>query len=306
MITIKNPFSSIPSLQIGDRVGIISTARKISSIELQPAIEKLQSWGLQVELGKNIFAEYHQFAGTDLQRAEDLQTMLDNSQIRAIFCARGGYGTSRIIDQIDFSRFRQSPKWIVGYSDVTVLHAHIQRFGYESIHATMPINFPVDGKDNSALITLHEALFQNQVSHNFKGESYNFQKEFSAPMVGGNLSILYSLAATPSDIETEGKILFIEDLDEYLYHIDRMMMNLKRAGKLENLAALLVGGMSDMHDNSVPFGSDAKEIILQHVADFPYPVVFDFPAGHIPDNRAVILGRKATIQNEQSQIRFIQ
>ncbi len=294
------------SLQPGDKVGIISTARKISEAELLPAINKLQSWGLEVELGKHIFETYHQFAGTDSQRAEDLQTMLDNPKIKAIICARGGYGTVRIIDHIDFSGFKQSPKWVVGYSDVTVLHAHIQRLGFESIHATMPINFPKDGLDNNALTTLYQALFNNEVSYFFNGETFNFRKELTAPIVGGNLSILYSISGSQSDLQTEGKILFIEDLDEYLYHIDRMMMNLKRGGKLENIAALLIGGMSDMNDNTIPFGFEANEIILQQTRGYQFPVIFNFPAGHIQDNRAIILGRKTTIQQYQNQLRFIQ
>lgn len=281
-------------LKTGDKIGIISTARKISKAEIMPAIEIFSSWGLEVETGKNLFSEYHQFAGSDAQRLDDIQYMLDNPEIKAIVCARGGYGTVRIIDKIDFTEFVKNPKWIAGFSDVCVLHSHIHaNFGIETLHSAMPVNF-IDIIENSdSLITLKDALFGKSLLYKIKPHPFNRKGEADAIITGGNLSILYSLTGSISDIDTKGKILFLEDLDEYLYHIDRMMMNMKRCGKLENIAALIVGGMSDMNDNTVPFGQSACEIINNAVQEYDYPVCYDFPAGHITDNRALIFGRKA-------------
>lgn len=295
------------NLQIGDTIGIISTARKISKEELQPALSILKKWGLKVEFGVNLFKEEHQFAGSDQDRTADLQEMLNRKDINAILCARGGYGTVRIIDQIDFSTFAKNPKWVVGYSDVTVLHSHIQQnFGIETLHATMPINFPKDGKENTALNSLKSALFTGKTSYKLPPQDFNLLGETYAPIVGGNLSILYSLLGSPSDIATDGKILFMEDLDEYLYHIDRMMMNLKRNGKFRHVAGILIGGMSDMNDNAIPFGKDAKSIINEYLKDLQIPVAFGFPAGHIDDNRALILGRKTHFKVDEEGLAFEQ
>lgn len=286
-----------PYLEPGDSIGIISTARKINAEELQPSIQKFYEWGLKVEQGKSILKSHKQFAGTDKERKEDLQYMLDNPEIKAIVCARGGYGTVRIIDSIDFTKFIKSPKWIVGYSDVTVLHSHIHaNFNIETIHGTMPINFPPDGSDNYSLNTLKEALFNGKLNYDFSFNPLSKPGKGQGDLVGGNLSILYSLSGTKSDLNTDGKILFIEDLDEYLYHIDRMMMNLKRCGKLENLAGLVVGTMSELKDNTVPYGKTALEIIKEAVDEYYYPVAFGFPAGHTEDNRAMILGRKMKLE----------
>lgn len=280
-------------LKKGDKIGIVAPARKISREELQPAIDIFSSWGLEVVLGKNIFNQENQFSGSDEERTEDLQTMLDDVSIKAIIGARGGYGTVRIIDKLDFSRFVKNPKWIIGYSDITVLHSHIHtNFGIETLHATMPINFP---KNAEAVETLRKSLFGEPLNYQIENHSLNKKGNAEGILTGGNLSLLYALSATKSDIETKGKILFIEDLDEYLYHIDRMMMNLKRSGKLENLAGLIVGGMSDMKDNAVPFGKNAEEIILDAVKEYNFPVCFNFPAGHIDRNLALIFGRKISL-----------
>jgi muramoyltetrapeptide carboxypeptidase len=282
-----------PYLKSGDKIGIIATARKISAEEINPAIKKFSEWGLNVVLGKNIFSEEDQYAGSDGQRRSDLQQMLDDQSIKAVIIARGGYGTVRIIDKIDFSGFSKYPKWIVGYSDVTVLHSHLHRnLGTESLHASMPLNFPADGRDDHSLLSMRKALFGEKLYYETAATAHNREGKASGILVGGNLSLLYALAGTPSDIETFGKILFIEDLDEYLYHIDRMMMQLKRSGKLANLAGLIVGGMTEMKDNAVPFGKTACEIISEAVSEYDFPVCFDFPAGHIKDNRALILGRE--------------
>lgn len=297
-----------PFLVKGDKIAIVATARKISEPEILPAINKLKEWGLDVVLGNNLFKEYNQFAGTDEQRAEDLQSMLDNENIKAILCARGGYGTVRIIDKIDFRNFIKKPKWITGYSDATVFHSHIHtNYGIETIHAIMPFNSEqwTEPKGQSAE-TLRKALFGEKLTYNIQVSPLSRNGKARGILTGGNLSILYSLCDSESDIDTKGKIMFIEDLDEYLYHIDRMMMNMKRTGKLSNLAGLIVGGMSEMKDNSVAYGKTAEEIILEHVEEYNYPVCFGFPAGHIKDNFALILGReiKFEVRGKKYEVRI--
>ncbi len=287
-------------LKKNDKIAIISTGRKISKQEIQPAITKFEQWGLKVILGKNLFKEFNQFAGNDAQRADDLQEMLDDISIKAIICARGGYGTVRIIDKINFSIFCKHTKWIVGYSDITVLHSHIHgNFGIETLHSTMPVNFIKNNSSNS-LETMRKALFGEKISYSLNPSTLSRKGNAQAILVGGNLSVLYSLTGSKSDINTDGKILFIEDLDEYLYHIDRMIMALKRAGKFDKLAGLIIGAMSDMNDNEIPFGKTPKEIIAEAVAEYSYPVYFDFPAGHIEDNRALILGRNIQLNVNDS------
>ncbi|MCW3105366.1 MAG: hypothetical protein JWO09_3806 [Bacteroidetes bacterium] len=292
-----------PYLKKGDRIGIVACARKISKEELQPAVDMLQAWGLEVVFGQNLFKQQHQFSGTDEERAADLQAMLDDPAIKAVISARGGYGTVRIIDRIDFTKFRQQPKWVIGYSDITVLHSHIYNFGIETLHATMPINFT---KNAEATETLRKALFGEKLSYEVGSHPLNRKGNAEAELVGGNLSLLYALTGSASDLDTKGKILFIEDLDEYLYHIDRMMISLKRSGKLSSLAGLIVGGMSDMKDNAVPFGKTAEEIIIDAVKEYDYPVCFDFPAGHIDRNFALMIGRKVklSVGNEGAEVSF--
>jgi muramoyltetrapeptide carboxypeptidase len=280
-------------LKKGDKIGIIATARKISEAELAPALKIIEEKGLIPVLGKNLLGACHQFSGTDAERSADLQTMLDDESIKAIIVARGGYGTVRIIDNIDFSNFKKHPKWIVGYSDITVLHSHINKtLGIATLHATMPINFL---QDAYATETLFKALFGENLHYEFDAHKLNRKGKAEGEIVGGNLSLLYALCGSISDISTDGKILFIEDLDEYLYHIDRMMMNLKRSGKLSNIKALIVGGMSDIKDNTIPYGKTAEEIIAEHVAEYNYPVCFGFPAGHIKNNYALKMGTLAKL-----------
>ena len=289
-------------LEKGNKIGIVSTARKISPEEIAPAINVFQRWGLQVVKGNNLHAQDNQFAGSDNQRLEDIQQMLDDPQIRAVICARGGYGTARLIDDIDFSGFLRAPKWIAGYSDVTALHSHINtNFGIETLHSAMPLNFPADGSENESILSFKKALFQGQLDYEVSQfEVFNDTgfEMITGELTGGNLSMLYSLIGSPSDIQTKDKILFIEDLDEYLYHVDRMMLNLMRSGKLNQIKALLVGWMSDMNDNSIPFGKNAHEIIRERMQKTNIPVIFGFPAGHLEPNLALILGRKIRIQRK--------
>lgn len=297
-----------PFLKKGDTIGIAATARKISEAELMPAITKFREWGFQVLLSEALYAEDHQFAGTDQQRLSGFQKLLDNNTVKAIIIARGGYGTVRLIDEIDFTSFKKNPKWIIGYSDVTVLHSHIhQNFGIETIHATMPLNFPKNNNESIALSSLYNALTSNNIEYIINPLSTEKTGETTGILTGGNLSLLYALSGTVSDIYTNGKILFLEDIDEYLYHIDRMILQLKRCGKLKNLAGLIVGGMTDMKDNQIPFGKNAYEIIADAVKEYDYPVCYGFPAGHMEDNRALILGRKISlaVTEKTSIIQFL-
>ena len=291
-------------LKIGDKIGIISTARKITIEELSPAIKTLESWGLKVVFGINLFQEEDQFSGTVEQRTADLQSMIDDNSIKAILCARGGYGTVQIIDSIDFTNLKKNSKWIVGYSDVTVLHSHLNNLEIASLHATMPINFV--SNTNDSLKSLKNALLGNLNSAKCKAHPLNKFGKIEGDIVGGNLSILYSLSGSQSDINTAGKILFIEDLDEYLYHVDRMMMNLKRSRMLGKLKGLIVGGMSNMNDNSISFGKTAEQIILDHTKDYDFPICFGFPAGHLSDNCSLRLGVNSVLEINKNGVSLSQ
>lgn len=283
---------TIPYLKTGDRVAIAAPARAVSPEEMAPAIKTLTEWGLEVLVPDGLYERQNQLAGSDIHRAALLQKLLDDPSIRAIFCARGGYGTVRIIDRLDFSGFAAYPKWIVGYSDATVLHSHVQAtLGLPTLHATMPINFAADGKPSPATDSLRQALFGKPADIVWDSHPLDRKGEVKGMVVGGNLSILYSLLGSRSQIDTRGKILLIEDLDEYLYHIDRMMQALRRAGMLDGLAGLIVGGLTDMHDNTIPWGHTAEEIVMDAVADKPYPVAFNAPVGHLGhENCALTLG----------------
>ena len=282
------------SLQEGDTVAIVSTARKISKEDLIPAINLLKSWGLKVLIGNSIDLSENQFAGSDKDRAQDFQSMLDNKIVKAIWCARGGYGTVRIIDSLNFTRFLKNPKWIIGYSDVTVLHSYIHNLGVKSLHATMPIN--VSKNTKKSIKSLKNTLFGQKIDKKVSFSKKNKLGKGQGKLIGGNLSILYSLLGSKTSINTANNILFIEDLDEYLYHVDRMMIGLKRNGYFDNLKGLIVGDMTRMHDNTIPFGKSAKEIILDAVSEYDFPVCFKFPAGHIDDNSAMILGARVTLE----------
>ncbi len=281
-----------PLLSKGARIGITAPAKKISPEEMRAGIDVLKHWGFETVIGKNIYGQQDQFSGSDAQRMQDLQAMLDDDSIRAVIFARGGYGTLRIIDKLDFTRFRKDPKWIIGFSDITVLHSHIHNFGIETIHGPMLINFTESAE---TIEGIRRILCGEKLGYTIEKHPLNRNGNSKGEVAGGNLSLLYALKGSVSDIDCAGKVLFIEDLDEYLYHIDRMMLSLKRAGKLSNLAGLVVGGMTEMKDNNVPFGKDAEEIILDAVKEFSYPVCFGFPGGHIKKNSALPLGRRAEL-----------
>ena len=278
-----------PYLQLGDTIGIVAPARKISLEELQFSINWLKSKGFQVVFAPNLFAEEHQFAGSDEIRQQSFQAMIDNPNVKAILSARGGYGSARIIDKIDFSHFHENPKWLCGYSDFTVFHSHLASQNISaSLHSTMPISMNEETIYNCN--ALFDALIGKKMELSGHNHPYNQYGTSAGKIVGGNLSILYSMLGSPSDINTNGAILFLEDLDEYLYHIDRMIVALKRAGKFDHLAGLIIGGMSDMHDNTIPFGYSAEEIIMKHCQEYDFPIAFNIPVGHGKDNKTLKLG----------------
>lgn len=280
-----------PALENGDTVYILSTARKITLSEIEPAIRAFESWGLRVIIGDTIGKEWRQFAGTDEERTADFQRALDNPVVKAIICARGGYGTVRMMDNLKFEGFMKHPKWIAGFSDVTYLHVHISNsIGTQTLQSIMPFSFPTSTPE--AIESFRKELFGIRNEYSFEPNTLNRNGVAEGIMIGGNLSILYSITGTKSGMNTDGKILFLEDLDEYLYHVDRMMLNLKRSGKLHSLAGLVVGGFTDMKDNKVPFGCTAYDIIAETVSEFNYPVCFGFRAAHVADNRALVMARK--------------
>jgi muramoyltetrapeptide carboxypeptidase len=293
-------------LNPGDKVALLAPARKVTPEEMAPAIAQLRSWGLDVVCAPNLYKNENQFSGSDAERAADLQGALDDDSIRAIFCARGGYGTVRVIDALRWDAFMKNPKWIVGYSDVTVLHSHIfTHCRVQTLHATMPINFAKDPHSTNAL---RRTLFGDPLNYTWNNitEVPNRSGKASGVLTGGNLSLLYALNNTPSDIDTAGTILFLEDLDEYLYHIDRILLNLDRSGKLKNLAGLIIGGMDDMKDNAIPFGKNAEQIIADAVKNYTFPVAYRFPAGHGTENYPLIFGNVVTLEVNGAEATLVQ
>ncbi len=284
-------------LKKGDKIGIIAPARKISTAETAGAIDCYKSWGLEVVEGENLYSTYNQFAGNDVQRRHDLLACINDPDIKAIACARGGYGTIRLLDANDSELFRKNPKWIIGYSDITALHGFLYRqCNIQSIHGTMPVNITPENVLNPAAQTLKNILFGNKPEYQFKGHKYNKSGTATGRMVGGNLSMLYSMNGTSFFPSPEKNILILEDLDEYLYHIDRMMMNLKLNGTLGAISGLVIGGMTDMRDNAVPFGEDAETIIHRIMQTYDIPVAFNFPAGHRENNQAFIHGAEVRLE----------
>lgn len=288
-----------PNLQKGDTIAIVATARKNIDDNLKPAIALAKSWGLNVVVGQTIGLDNHQLAGTDEQRAVDFQNMMDNPNVKAVWCVRGGYGTARMLDLVDFSKFKDNPKWIIGFSDVTVLHSHLNTLGVASIHGIMPVN--VEKASTAVKETLRKSLFGEALQYTVSCENENKLGVAEGELVGGNLSILYSLMGSESQVNCKGKILFLEDLDEYLYHVDRMMLSLKRCGCFEGLNGLVVGSFIKMHDNEIPWGKTAHQIILDITKNHDFPVVFNFPAGHIHDNNTLIFGKKVVLESTDKE-----
>ncbi|MBS2098190.1 S66 peptidase family protein [Carboxylicivirga linearis] len=286
------------SLSKGSTVGIVSPAGKIDSETIHFAEKLLRSLGYSVVVGQHADNAYHQFAGNDEHRTSDLQLMLNRKDVEAIFCSRGGYGTARIIDKLDFSQFLEDPKWIIGYSDITVLHARLQNeLKVASIHGPMPKNFPDKSKDDEDMMQLFKVLHGDLPTYKFKPHLLNRNGEAEGLLIGGNLSLIQTLRATPYDAEPHGKILFIEDVGEYLYSLDRMMQNLKLSGFLKQLSGLIVGQFTEMKDNNEKFGMSAYEIINEAVSEYDYPVIFGFPAGHGNINMPLVFGKRITISS---------
>jgi muramoyltetrapeptide carboxypeptidase len=284
-----------PFLKAGDRIGIVATARKISRDSIEVARRTLESWGLVVVLSQYLFSEEHSYlAGNDFERTRALQTMLDDPTLHAIICARGGYGTTRIIDNLDFSLFKQNPKWIIGFSDITALHLQISTFDIPSVHGIMPALF---AREESApsLASLHEVLFAKSWQLYAAPSNFNRIGIASGKVIGGNLSLIVDALSTANAPGTTGKILVIEEIEEYLYKIDRMIVQLKRASKIQNLAGLVVGYFTDIRDSDLPFGESYEEIIRYHTREYNFPIAFNFPTGHESPNLAWIHGRTATL-----------
>jgi len=298
-----------PYLKTGDTVAIIAPSGilKNRTDEVQQAQALLNSWGLNSVLGKHVFSKADHFAGTDDERCEDLQEALDNPKISAIWCARGGYGTVRILDKLDYSTFKQNPKWLIGYSDITALHNQIHNEGVESLHAIMCVSLPEDESEIQASIsTFKNTLFGTPLSYILEGSNYNKTGTTSGQLVGGNLTMIHTLLGSKTSIDTSGKILFIEEIGEYKYHIDRMLQSLKREGYFDNCKGLIVGDMTKLRTNTTLWGTSVEQLILDALSDYDFPIAFNMPAGHEKDNQALILGRtiQLVVSSSQSSILF--
>jgi len=289
-------------LSKGDRIRIVSPAGKIKSEKVEPALALLKAEGYEVIVGNHVFDNHFQFAATDEQRLADLQEAMDDPQCKAIICSRGGYGAIRIADQLNFEKFKETPKWLIGFSDITVLHAYFQKEGFCSIHGPMPGFYLNDGHPTESYRQLIQLISGEIPTYSFDQAQLNRTGNATGTLCGGNLSIVYSLLGTPRQIETNNKILFIEDLSEYLYHLDRMMYGLKQSGSLQNLKALLVGSFTEMKDNDSPFGQNVEEIILNAVKDYNFPVFFNCPSGHIDENMPLVFGQNYSLSEKNGKI----
>lgn len=288
-----------PYLKAGDTVAIVAPSGilKNREREVQQAVDLLKSWGLHTAVGKHVFSKDDHFAGTDNERCEDLQNAMDNPTISAIWCARGGYGTVRILDKLDYTKLKENPKWIIGYSDITALHNQLHNKGFQSMHALMCVSLTKDLSEiETSLSTFKSALFGNPTDYTLKGSGYNRVGEATGELVGGNLTMLHTMLGSKESIDTSGKILFIEEIGEYKYHIDRMLQSMKRAGYFDNLKGLVVGDMSRMRKNTTLWGTSVEQLILDALKDYDFPIAFNMPAGHEKDNRAMILGKSVELK----------
>jgi muramoyltetrapeptide carboxypeptidase len=297
---MQTPSSLLP----GDTIAIVAPSRAIKPEALEYTIKIIEQNGFVAKIGSSIGLQEGQYAGSDRERAQDINNMFADKSVKAIWCARGGYGSVRTLQYVDFELVRDNPKWFIGYSDITVFHSTFHSLDFETIHATMPVNI-ASNSDIDNVNSLFEILKGKRISYKFASHDFNIGGDAVGQLVGGNLSVLYSLRNTPVDLDTAGKILFLEDLDEYLYHIDRMMMNLKYSGFLKNLKGLIVGGLSDMKDNTIPFGKNAEEIVLEHACDLGISVCFGFNAGHTNKNLALPLGREVKLIVAENECRLV-
>jgi len=308
----QNPLNTLNQpqfLKAGDTVAIVAPAGilKNRKPEIEKAKQLLRIWGLNVVLGKHLFNQGNHFAGNDDERCEDFQKALDDPKIKAIWCARGGYGSVRIIDKLNWTLFKEHPKWIIGYSDITAIHNEVHNLGYQSIHAMMCTSLQDDNASIAETIaTFKNALFSSELDYTLKASKYNKLGNAEGPLVGGNLSILYSMLGSKSSINTDDKILFIEEIGEYKYHIDRMLQSLKRAGYFDNCKGVIIGDMSKIKRNTTQWGKTIEQLILDVLEDYNFPIAFNMPAGHEKDNRALILGKNVTLHvlKEGATIKF--
>ena len=292
-----------PYLQKGSTIGITCPAGAVNSEEMQPMFAQLEAWGFNLKIGKTIGTSFNKFSATDADRLADLQSMLDDDAIEAVFFGRGGYGVVRILDQIDFTQFKQKPKWLLGYSDITAFHSHLNnQMKISSIHAHMGGGYKPNDFDALSTQSIFDVITGKPIHYVIPAHVMNRVGVAKGELVGGNLALLSDLVGTDSDIHTQGKILFIEDIGEYKYNIDRMLWQLLRAGKLSQLAGLIVGGFTDTQDNPVPFGMTEYEIVWEKIKDFSYPVCFDFPVGHQARNMALKVGMQYQLAIENNQV----
>jgi muramoyltetrapeptide carboxypeptidase len=291
-----------PYLKKGDTIGIVCPAGFMLFEKALTCIETLQLWGYQVKPGKTLGSQFHYFSGTDAERAADLQEMLDDKNVKAILCGRGGYGVSRIIDRIDFKAFKKNPKWLIGFSDITVLHAALyEQVKYASIHSSMASAFNEGGSENEYVQSIRKLLKGQLANYSCATHPFNHLGKASGELIGGNLSLIVHMIGTKTSYQTKNKILFIEDVGEYIYHIDRMFLQLKRAGFLEGLAGLVIGGFTDMKDTTVEFGTTIYETLQEHLKEYQYPICFDFPVSHETPNYALKVGVKHELSVTKSK-----
>ncbi|RLJ65436.1 muramoyltetrapeptide carboxypeptidase [Lacinutrix venerupis] len=305
----ENKLIQPPYLKAGDTVAIVAPSGilKNRNDEVARAKKLLESWDLNVVIGNNVFKKDNHFAGTDAERCEDFQKALDDKTIKAIWSARGGYGTVRILDKLDYSKFLEQPKWIIGYSDITALHNQLHTIGVETIHGIMCVSLPNDlSKIEESIETFKSAIFGAPLAYTLKGSTYNRVGTAKGKLVGGNLTILHTMLGSNTSIDVDGKILFIEEIGEYKYHIDRMLQSMKRAGYFDNCKGVIVGDMSRMRKNTTLWGSSVQQLILDALQDYNFPIAFNMPAGHEEDNRAMILGRtiELVVKSSQSTVTF--
>lgn len=295
---IKQP----PHLKKGDKIAIVCPAKKLPK-EIDFAIDLLKDWGLEVVIGESVYASHHQFAGTDELRAQDLQTFLDDKSIKAIIAGRGGYGCIRIIDDLDFTKFKQNPKWLIGFSDLTVILSHIfADLKTQCLHAQMPYTF-VDATPES-LASLKNALFGVKDAYKYESTFENQSGKADGVLIGGNLTLLCAVQGSVSEMDFDQKILFLEEVGEHEYSVDRMMRMLKRAGKLKNLKALIIGEFNEVGEEKIPFGQTVEEVIWDIVKEYDYPICFNFPSGHIDNNLAMILGAEVELEIGNNKVNF--
>jgi muramoyltetrapeptide carboxypeptidase len=295
-------FIAPPPLTKNDTIGVISPASHLDANRYYTGKEILQNrFGYNLTEGRHLFDKHFNFAGTDENRLQDFQQFLDNPSVKAIIAGRGGYGTSRIIDQINWENFRKNPKWVIGFSDITLIHQKIQSLGFQSIHGPMMVTLQNEDQSTESLI---RAISGEALDYIERGHPVNRSGNATAEIVGGNLCLLAHNIGSLSDLSWNGKILFLEDIGEYYYNIDRMILQLKRAGKLKNLAGLIIGQFSDNKDNNYPFGKNANEIIAEHIEEYSFPVCFDFPIGHDKENRAIRCGETISLSVSTEKVQL--